>query len=146
MASKTVLVFILPVLFSIVFGYAVMADILQKPDRVLNLWPSSGTQSHDSLAIIGLSEQYSVSEPIKVQFAISDPSFDCTDLYVTIYSQDVPVVQNGFFEQCFGADGIIPVDDVFSEIVNVPGSYELVAQVGSEDLGFILTSGVFTVK
>lgn len=146
MASKTVLVFILPVLFSIVFGYAVMADILQKPDRVLNLWPSSGTQSHGSLAIIGLSEQYSVSEPIKVQFAISDPSFDCTDLYVTIYSQDVPVVQNGFFKQCFGADGIIPVDDVFSEIVNVPGSYELVAQMGSEDLGFILTSGVFTVK
>ena len=146
MASKTVLVFILPVLFSIVFGYAVMVDILQKPDRVLNLWPSSGTQSHGSLEIIGLSEQYSVSEPIKVQFAISDPSFDCTDLYVTIYSQDVPVVQNGFFEQCFGADGIIPVDDAFSEIVNVPGSYELVAQVGSEDLGFILTSGVFTVK
>ena len=121
-------------------------DILQKPDRVLNLWPSSETQSHGSLEIIGLSEQYSVSEPIEVQFAISNPYFDCTDLYVTIYSQDAPVVQNGFFKQCFGADGIIPADDVFSEVVGVPGSYELVAQTGSEDLGFILASGVFTVK
>ena len=146
MASKTILVFILPVLFSIVFGYAVMADILQKPDRVLNLWPSSEARPHSSLAIIGLSEQYSVSEPIRVQFEVSDPSFDCADLYVTIYSQDVSVVQNGFFEQCFEANGIIPVDDVFSETVNVPGSYELVAQLGSENLGFISASETFTVK
>ena len=146
MASKTILVFVLPVLFSIVFGYAVMLDILQKPDRTLNLWPSSETQSHGSLAIIGLSEQYSVSEPIKVQFAVSDFSFNCADLYVTVYSQDMPVVQNGFFEQCFGEDGIIPVSDTFSEVIGTPGSYKLVAQIGSENLGFILTSGIFTVK
>ncbi len=147
MASKTVLIFILPVLFSIVFGSAVMADILQKPDRTLNMWPvSSETTSHEALEIIGLSEHYSVSELITAQFVVSDPSFDCADLYVTIYSENVSVSQNGFFKQCFGDEGIIPVDDTFSETIDTPGSYELVAQLGSENLGFILASEIFTVK
>ena len=111
------------------------------------MWPvSSETTSHDALEIIGLSEQYSVSESITAQFVVSDPSFDCADLYVTIYLENVSVSQNGFFKQCFGNEGIIPVDDTFSEAIDTPGSYELVAQLGSENLGFILASEIFTVK
>ena len=66
-SSKQMIVFVLPVIFSIVFGSAVMADTLQKPDRELNMWPmtfsgnsshgnsSHGNSSHDSdLEIIGL--------------------------------------------------------------------------------------------
>ena len=56
------IVFVLPVIFSIVFGSAVMADTLQKPDRELNMWPmtfsgesSHGKSSHGSgIEIIGL--------------------------------------------------------------------------------------------
>ena len=50
-SSKLLIVFVLPVIFSIIFGSAVMADILQKPDRELNMWPmsfSEGSSSHDS--------------------------------------------------------------------------------------------------
>jgi len=38
-SSKLIVVFVLPVVFSIIFGSAVMADTLQKPDRTLNMWP-----------------------------------------------------------------------------------------------------------
>ncbi len=45
MATKKVfVVFVLPAIFSLVFGSAVMADILQKPDRELNMWPISSSE------------------------------------------------------------------------------------------------------
>ncbi|MFB5616784.1 MAG: hypothetical protein ACE5RS_06550, partial [Nitrosopumilus sp.] len=63
MADKRVfVVFILPVIFSIIFGSVVLYDILQKPDRELNMWPmsnSEGSSSHNAqIEIIGLSNQY----------------------------------------------------------------------------------------
>ena len=77
-SSKVIIVFVLPVIFSIIFGSAVMADTLQKPDRELNMWPMtfSGNSSHDSdIEIIGLENQYSVSEPVQIQVKINDSSF-----------------------------------------------------------------------
>ena len=109
-SSKQMVVFVLPVIFSIVFGSAVMADTLQKPDRELNMWPmtfsgesSHGKSSHGSdIEIIGLSNQYSVSEPVQIQVKINDSSISCGDLYVTIYESgsDNVVTQGGFFNQC----------------------------------------------
>ena len=88
--KKVLVVFVLPAIFSLIFGSAVMAEILQKPDRELNLWPVSFSEgfsnNYDSIEIIGLSKQYSTSEPIEIQVKINDSSFDCGDLYVTIYS------------------------------------------------------------
>ena len=42
--KKVLVVFVLPVIFSLIFGSAVMADILQKPDRELNMWPISSSE------------------------------------------------------------------------------------------------------
>ena len=116
-SSKLIIVFVLPVIFSIIFGSAVMADILQKPDRELNMWPisfSEGSSSHDSsLKIIGLSNQYLVTEPIEVQVKVTDSSFNCGDLYITIYysgNNDV-VTQGGFFNQCFTNGDLFPIND-----------------------------------
>ena len=90
MATRLVyVVFILPIVLSIAFGSAVMADVLQSPDRELNMWRigSTNTLSHDkSIKIIGLEKQYLVSTPIKIQVKIDDTFFDCGDLYVTIYA------------------------------------------------------------
>ena len=134
------------------FGSMVLNDILQKPDRELNMWPMSSekSSSHDSLIeIIGLLSQYSVSQPIEIQVKVGDPSFNCGDLYVTIYSSgknDV-ITQGGFFEQCFDDDrAIVPVGDKFSKSVNVSGSYEIVVEMVSKDLKNISTEGTFTVK
>ncbi len=154
MATKKVLVvFVLPVIFSLIFGSVVMADILQKPDRELNMWPISSSEgfsnNYDPIEIIGLSKQYSTSEPIEIQVKIDDSSFDCGELYVTIYStgrNDV-ITQSGFFEQCFEkGNTILPVGDEFSKVIDTPGSYELVVEMVSKKLMNISTSGTFTVK
>ena len=154
MATKRVLiVFALPVIFSIIFGSAVLFDILQKPDRELNMWPmsySEGGSSHNvQIEIIGLSKQYTTSEPVEIQVKVDDSSFSCGDLYITIYSSgksDV-ITQGGFFEQCFESGSkIIPVEDTFSEVITTPGSYEIVAEMVSKQLENISTKGTFTIK
>jgi len=150
--SRQLVVFVLPVIFSIIFGSAVMADTLQKSDRELNMWPMSSSEnssSHNSdLKIIGLSNQYLVSEPIEIQVKVNDISFSCGDLYITIYTSgksDV-VTQGGFFNQCIENGTLFPINDKFSKIITVPGSYQIVADIVSNDLSNISTSGIFTVK
>ena len=151
-SSRLFVVFILPIIFSVVAGTAVMADILQKPDRELNMWPMSshGSIDHDSsIQIIGLSNDYSVSEPIEIQVKISDSSYSCGDLYITIYpaGKSDAVAQAGFFNQCFeNGNNLLPIDDNFSKIINTPGSYQMVADMVSQDLLNISTNGLFTIK
>ena len=154
MATKKILVvFVLPAIFSLIFGSAVMAEILQKPDRELNLWPISSSEgfsnNDDPIEIIGLSKQYSTSEPIEIQVKINDSSFDCGDLYVTIYSSEKNdvITQSGFFEQCFEQGStILPVGDEFFKVIDSSGTYEIVAEMVSKKLMNISTSEVFTVK
>ena len=154
MASKRVfVVFVLPIIFSLAIGSVVMGGILQQPDRELNMWPmsfSEGESSHKSpIEIIGLSNQYSTSQPVEIQVKIDDSSFSCGDLYVTIYAAgkgDV-ITQGGFFEQCLtSGNKVIPVDEDFSELISTPGSYEIVAEMVSKQLKTISTKGAFTVK
>ena len=86
MVSKNIfVVFILPALITIIFASSVMISGLQELDRELNMWPMSG-ESHNSIHIIGLSSSYSISEPVEILVKIDDSSFDCGDLYVTVYS------------------------------------------------------------
>ena len=153
MATKRVLiVFVLPVIFSVIFASAVLSDILQKPDRELNMWPmsySEGSSHGAPIEIIGLSKQYATSEPVEIQVKVDDSSFSCGDLYITIYSSgksDV-ITQGGFFEQCFeSGSSIIPVGDTFSEVIATPGSYEVVTERVSKQLKNISAKGTFTVK
>ena len=128
-----------------------MADTLQKPDRALNMWPMtfSGNSSHNSdIEIIGLVNQYSVDEPVEIQVKINDSSFICGDLYITVYaseSSDV-VTQGGFFNQCTKDGNFFPLNDKFSKVITISGSYKIVADIVSTDLSNISTTGTFTVK
>jgi len=154
MATKKVFViFVLPLIFSLIFGSAVMIDVLQKPDRELNMWPMSSSEGFSSynvpIEILGLSKQYSTSEPIEIQVKIGDSSFDCGDLYVTIYSsgKNNVITQSGFLEQCFEQGStILPVGDKFSIVIDTTGSYEIVAEMVSKKLMNISTSEVFTIN
>ena len=157
MATKKVfVVFVLPVIFSVIFGSTVMFDILQKPDRELNMWPISSIEglpdSHDTssqIEIIGLSMQYSSAEPVEIQIQVNDASFDCGDLYITIYSsgKNEVITQEGFFTQCFeNGNSFLPIDDEFSKVIDTSGSYKITADIISKDLVNISTSGTFTVK
>ena len=153
MATRLVyVVFILPIVLSIAFGSVVMADILQSSDRELNMWRvgSTNTIIHDkSIQIIGLEKQYLASTPIEIQVNVDDPFFDCGDLYVVIYSgKNTVITQSGFFKQCFDKNNVLlPIDDVFSEIIDAPGQYELVVKMNDQNQKSSITaSGKFTIK
>ena len=150
-STRLFVVFILPIIFSVIVGSIVMADTLQKPDRELNMWPMSHSEtSHgSSIQIIDLSSQYSVSESIEIKVKITDSSFNCGDLYITIYNSEKNnvITQGAFFEQCFNSESnLLPIDDKFSKLISTPGSYDLVVDMISKDLSNISTSGTFTVK
>lgn len=146
-------VFILPVVFTIIFSAAVMAGALEELERDLDMLyfisdePRSGHQNE--IAILGLQKQYTTSEPVQIQVQIEDNSFDCGDLYITIYSEGKQsvITQSGFFSQCYDDSGILPIDDRFSEVISDPGSYELVVELkDTSQRNTISESGKFTVK
>ena len=144
-STRLFVVFILPIIFSVIVGSIVMADTLQKPDRELNMWPMSNSEtSHGSpIEIIGLSNQYSISESIEIKVKVSDSSFNCGDLYITIYNSEKNnvVTQGAFFEQCFNDESnLLPIADKFSKVIGTPGSYDLVVDMISKDLSNISTS------
>jgi len=150
-ARRVFIVFILPVIFSIIVGSAVLSDVLQQPDRELNMWPMSYSEgrSHSSIEIIGLSKQYTTTEPVEIQVKIDDSSFSCGDLYITIYSsgKSDAITQGGFFDQCFeSGSNLVPVGDRFSKIIGTPGSYDVVVEMVSKQLQNISTKGTFTIK
>jgi hypothetical protein len=149
----TYVVYVLPVVFSLIFGSVVMADILQEPGRELNLLrvgSIGGTLHDDPLKIIGLETQYSISEPIQIQVFVDEQSFSCGDLYVTIYTvgKENAVTQSGYFKQCFDdSNQFLPIEEQFSEIIDIPGRYELVVDMLDNDQeNSITTSGEFIVK
>ncbi|HJM79064.1 MAG TPA: hypothetical protein QF656_00795 [Nitrosopumilus sp.] len=151
-STRQIVVFVLPVIFSIAFGSIVMADTVQKPDRELNMWPmsfSEGDSSHNSkFEFIGLSNHYLNSEPIEIQVKINDSTFSCGDLYITIYNSenDEIITQDGFFNQCIENGNFFPNDDKFSKVITTSGSYKITADMISKDLSEISAVGIFTIK
>jgi len=151
-SGVTYVVYVVPVVFSIIFGSVVLNDILQEPGRQLKLFQFNSIEenSHnESLEIIGLKKQYSVLEPIKIQVIVKDPSFVCGDLYVTIYtSEKIAVTQSGYFEQCFDENNqFLPIVEKFSEIIDSPGKYEIVVDMLDRNQKNSITTGEeFTVK
>ena len=149
--SLVYVVFVLPIVLSIAFGTVVMADVLQSPDRELNMWPMGNSEimkNDEDISIIGLENQYSISSPVQIQVKIDDSQFDCGDLYVTVYSGKHIVTQNGFLQQCFDENNsLLPINDDFSAIIDKPGQYDLVVKMTDQNQKSSITaSGKFTIK
>ena len=149
----TYVVYVLPIVISVVFGTIVMIDVLQKPGRDLNLMQFGSTQqiSHnEKIEIFGLNTHYSTSDPIQIQISINDQFYSCGDLYVTLYrqGQENALTQSGYFKQCFDeTNSFLPVGDKFSEIIDTPGNYEIVIDMlDKNQKNSITTSEKFTVK
>ena len=155
-AKVAYFVFLFPVIISLALGSFVMAEVLNEPERELNMWPfkTSGTNEvqSGSIKIVSLQQEYSSTTPINIQVSVTDPTFDCGDLYITIYdlnsSPKQVVTQSGYFEQCFQKDNLmLPVDDEFSEKINDLGQYEIVAEINYKHYKkTITTSEKFTIK
>ncbi len=155
-AAVVYVVFVLPIIASIIFGSIVMLEVLKEPERELNLWQfkSSDTRvvSSKAVKILGLEREYSTNSAIKIEVIIDDQVFDCGDLYITLYDLNLPskkvVTQSGFFGQCFDRNNsILPVDDEFSEVIASPGKYEIVIEmIDKPNKKTIFSSAEFSVK
>jgi hypothetical protein len=132
------LVFIFPVVTSIVFGVSVLSDVLGQPDRHLNMWQfvaHLSTQTGDKdIQIQNLMNSYSTFTPVSITVAVNNTAFDCGDLYITIYNLDTSpnqvAAQNGYFSQCFAENNLtLPIHDTFSQTIGKSGNYEIVTEM-----------------
>jgi len=141
MAVKKIayIVFVFPVIISIILGGYVLSDVLGQPDRQLNMWQfkfnTQPVQEGDkSIRILNLLNSYNTSTPLNLTIRVNDTAFDCGDLYITVYDLNISpnqvVAQNAYFSQCFAENNSsLPINDVFSHPVVKPGSYEVMAEM-----------------
>lgn len=157
MATKVAFfVFLFPILLSLTLGSYVMTEVLNEPQRELNMWPFKSSEKNivqsDSIKINSLQQKYSTTIPVNIKVSISDPAFDCGDLYITIYDLNTNpkqvVTQSGYFGQCFQKENsMLPIDDEFSEKIDKSGKYEIVAEISDTHYKkTITTSEKFTVE
>src|SRR5256885_628435 len=132
------LVFVFPVIISIIFGASVLSNVLGQPDRHLNMWQFVSHQpvqtGDKGIQIQNLMNSYSTFTPVKITVLVNDTAFDCGDLYITIYDIDTTpnqvAAQNGYFSQCFAENNLtLPIHDTFSQIIGKPGNYEIVTEM-----------------
>jgi hypothetical protein len=132
------LVFVFPVVISIVFGASVLSNVLAQPDRHLNMWQFVAHQpvqtGDNDIKIQNLLNSYSTFAPVNITVLVNNTAFDCGDLYITIYdlgtSPNQAVAQNGYFSQCFAEHNLtLPIDDTFSQVIGKPGNYEIVTEM-----------------
>ena len=123
-------------------------DPAHRYDRLLFLGEERGTiHLEDTVKILGLNAVYPVDSQVEVRIAVDDSSFDCGDLYITIYSGGDVIGQNGFFDQCFAQNNTtIPVDDIFTYVADTPGVYQIAVSMISDDLDTVEMEEEFTVR
>lgn len=135
MKTISFIVFLLPLVSTFMFGTLVMGEILKLPDRELNLLQFNEQQiQNDVMTITGIKNTYEKSSPININVIIDDSSFSCGDLFLSIRKIDSDktelITQSGFFGQCFQQnDQLLTINDEFVEIIDIPGEYEIIAQL-----------------
>ncbi|MEM3143509.1 MAG: hypothetical protein QXW91_02660 [Candidatus Nitrosotenuis sp.] len=138
--------FIIPIVFSFVFGGIVLSLALGQAD--ISHPVSSPRQS---LQFVGVASEYAISEIISASVSVSDPAYDCGDLYITIFdvsgSQKMAVTQGAFFDQCYGQSGVLPLNESFAEIMPSAGRYQIEAQLfDNQGNKFLSATHIFTVR
>ncbi len=125
-------VFLLPLVAGIVFGAVVFA---QATEEGYFLAESSLERSDGSIQIRGLSNTYSLSNPIEISIAVLDKSYECGDLYITIQdSAGKTVSQNGYFKECFSnSEANLPTTETYSEKIDQKGKYTMEAKMYDRD-------------
>ena len=118
-----------------------MAETLSSPDRELN-FAQFGGEGHTSISkngisLIGLSNEIVQNSNIEFSIQLSNPNFNCGDLYITIYdtssSEKQVLTQSGFLKQCFiQNNNTLPVDENYSELITKSGTYEIYVEIFNE--------------
>lgn len=96
------------------------------------------------MSITGIENDYTAPVNVIAQISVSDPAYDCGDLYLTVFdvsaSPKKSVGQHAFFDQCYGTSGTLPLNEEFAQKIEKPGQYSLVAQLFDKDGNKFLTS------
>ena len=141
MAVKKIayLVFVFPVIVSLIFGGFVLSDVLGQPDRKLNMWQfkfetQPVQQGDKDIRLLNLNSSYPISVPLNFKVFVNNTAFDCGDLYMTIYDPSTSpmqvVVQHAYFSQCFAQNNsTLPLQDTFSPVIDKAGDYQIVAEM-----------------
>ncbi len=140
MQFTTFMIFLFPVLSTLLFGTFVISEVLELPDREINMWQfnsNSNNISGDDIVIVGLHDEYIKSSSIEINVLVTDPFFDCGDLFITIYHIDYTnkkiITQNAFFGQCFEQTGsMLPINDKFIDQISDSGNYEMVIEMNDK--------------
>lgn len=144
MAARGIAILVIPIIFSFVYGGAVLGSALQGQRGVID------TVSQGSIEIMNLQSQYASSDRVGAEISITDSAFNCGDLYITVYDvsggQKKAAKQGAFFDQCYGQTGMLPLDEKFSEKF-APGQYLLEAQLFDKNGDkFLSATQKFTVQ
>ena len=138
MTKSPFIVYILPIILSVSLGTVVMAEALNDSERELNMWQFDGNvaSTGQELSLIGLEKSYSVSELIEFNIQVNDDSFNCGDLYITIYKSnpvDQVVTQSGYLKQCFTINQQnLPIDENYSVVITESGTYRTLIELSDE--------------
>jgi hypothetical protein len=133
------LVFVFPVIVSLILGGAVLSNVLGQPDRQLNMWQfksetQTGQQGDKEIRLLNLGSSYPVSTPLSFSVMVNNTAFDCGDLYMTIYDPNTSpkqvIVQHAYFSQCFAqGNSSMPIQDTFAPVIDKAGLYQIVAEM-----------------
>jgi hypothetical protein len=128
------LVFVFPVIVSLIFGGFVLSNVLGQPDRNLNMWQFKPEKQGDNeIKLLNLRDSYPVSVPITFSVKVNNTAFDCGDLYMTIYDLSTPknvIIQHGYLSQCFvPTNSTLPIQDMFSPVIDKVGQYQIIAEM-----------------
>ena len=135
-------IYILPIVFSVSLGTAVMAETLSTPDRELNFLQFGGdgytSNSKNEISLVGFNNEITKNSNLEFRINFSNSDFNCGDLYITIYdtsnSKKQVVTQSGYLKQCFVQnDNILPVGENYSELISQPGIYEIYIEIFDEN-------------
>jgi hypothetical protein len=141
MAARKIayVVFVAPVVISIIFGGYVLSDVLGQPGRQLmlptiKLFTEPQQQGDKDIRITNLMNSYSTSAPLNFIVRVNNTAFDCGDLYMTVYNLDTSpkqaVDQNAYFSQCFVQNNsTLPINDAFSPVVDKAGLYQILVEM-----------------
>ena len=134
-------IYILPIVFSVSLGTAVMAETLSDSERELNFLQFDGkdyaTTSTNGLSLIGFSSEIAQNSNLEFSITFSNSDFNCGDLYITIYdvstSEKQVLTQSGYLKQCFiQNNNVLPVGENYSELISKPGLYEIYVEIFDE--------------
>ena len=139
--ASAFVIYILPIVLSVSLGTTVMAETLNDSDRELNFLQFGGegytSSSKSEISLVGFNTEITQNSNLEFDIKLSNPDFNCGDLYITIYnvstSEKQVLTQSGYLKQCFIQNNdILPVDEAYSELITKPGMYEIYIEIFNE--------------